>query len=139
MAVKKILFMCKWNRFRSRIALAYFKKAINSIKGKKPSVIAKSAGLIRGTYPLSENQVSIAKKYGLDIKGKPEGISHDLLRWADVLVIVADDVPESIFKGKVKQIITWKISDSTEKDRKKIDKIIKATMLKVDGLIKRLK
>ena len=52
-----ILFVCRYNRFRSRTAEAYFKK-IN--KNKKIKV--KSAGIFKGNYPLSPIQVKTGKK-----------------------------------------------------------------------------
>ena len=64
-----ILFVCRYNRFRSRIAEAYFNK-IN----KNKNVKAKSAGLIKGS-PLNPRTVKVAKKFGLDIRGKTQGFN----------------------------------------------------------------
>ena len=83
----KILFVCKYNRFRSQIAESYFKK-IN--KNKK--VFVNSAGMIKGDYPLDKLQVSIGKRLGVDIGKKPEGMSINLLKEHDIIVIVADNV-----------------------------------------------
>ena len=46
---KSILFVCKYNRFRSRVAEAYFKK-IN----KNKNISVKSAGIIKGNLPLDK-------------------------------------------------------------------------------------
>lgn len=108
-----ILFICKYNRFRSKISEAYFNKLCsNQFK-------AKSAGLIRGNYPLDENQVKLARQAGIIMKGKPQGLSVDLLSWADILVIAADNIPISIFKNQKrygKRIISWKIPDAHHTD-----------------------
>ena len=61
-----VLFICKYNRFRSKVAEAYFK---NLIKEYDHEFKAKSAGIIRGQYPLDSNQIKIAKKFGIDKTG----------------------------------------------------------------------
>jgi len=50
--MKKILFVCKYNRFRSKTAEAFF----NLLKHNK-KIKAKSTGLIKGDYPLDPYQV----------------------------------------------------------------------------------
>jgi len=56
-----ILFVCKWNRFRSKLAEAYFKKV-----NKNKKIKVKSAGLIKG-WPLSKNQIRLAEKFDIKI------------------------------------------------------------------------
>ena len=131
-----ILFICRHNRFRSRVAEAYFNK-INKNKKNK----AKSAGLFIGKYPLSKLQVSIAKKLGISINGKPKPISTDLLKQQDMIVIVADDVPAKLFRySEMKyKILIWKIKDEYNGNKKNIENIIKSIMKKVDNLVKVLK
>ena len=80
---KNLLFVCRYNRFRSRIAEAYFRK-IN--KNKKIKV--KSAGLIKGER-LSKGSIRTAKKFGLNIKGKIQGLSSPIMAWQNIVVIVA--------------------------------------------------
>jgi len=126
-----ILFVCKYNRFRSRIAESYFKK-INKNKTFK----VKSAGLFKGR-PISKFQQKVAKEIGLNIKGKPQGLSTKLLIWQDVMIIVADDVPQSIFNNKEygKKTIVWKLPDALVDNKKQTANLIKAIMKKVDKLI----
>ena len=132
-----ILFVCRYNRFRSRIAEAYFKK-IN--KNKKIKV--KSAGIFRGSYPLDKLQVNLAKKFGITIKGKPQRLSTDLLKWQDIIVNVANDVPNSLFEDNVKiykkKSIYWKIPDETRGNKKNINNIVKLIMKKTDVLVNNL-
>ena len=136
--MKKInnLFVCKFNRFRSKIAEAYFNK-INKNKNHK----AKSAGLIRGRYPLDVNQVAIAKKLGINLKGKPQGLTTDLLIWADIFIIVANDVPKNIFEYKKynKKMIVWKIKDADSKNNTGIRKTINEIKNKIEKIVKKLK
>ena len=122
---KKILFVCKYNRFRSRIAEAYFNK-IN----KNKNIIAKSAGIIRGNS-LDSKLINLAKKFGLNIRGKPKNLSIDLLKWQNMIVVVADNVPASLFKkrwARGKKLIIWKIPDREESVKpiiKKVNKLLR--------------
>ena len=112
--VKKILFVCKFNRFRSKVAEAYFNK-IN----KNKNIAVKSAGLFAGSYPLDSQQVKLAKKFGIKIKKKPRAMSAKLLSKINKIIIVADDVPKNLFlfKGKYLQEVTiWKIKDEFGKE-----------------------
>ena len=129
-----ILFVCKYNRFRSLVAEAYFKK-INKNKKIKVS----SAGIIRGN-PVSKLSLRTSKELGIKINKKPKGISSKLLSRQDLIVIVADDVPKRIFKfadkGYITRTVVWKIADVKGKDRTNINKkkIIKEIIKRVDNL-----
>ena len=132
----KILFVCKHNKFRSLVAEAYFKK-IN----KNKSIIVSSAGLIRGDLPLEKKTAEAMKEFGLDVKRKPEGLSIDLIRKQNLIIIVADDVPKNTFDRKeyinfkTTKIIVWEIPDNPGATSIiKIRKIIKAVMKKVEQL-----
>jgi len=126
--MKKILFICKYNRFRSRVAEAYFNK-IN----KNKSIKAESAGIVRGSA-LNKKQIAVAKKeLGIDISGKPRSLTTKLLKWQDIIVIVADDVPPALFKENKKygkKLIEWKIKDSLNS--------IKSIVTKVNKLVRTL-
>jgi protein-tyrosine-phosphatase len=130
-----ILFVCKYNRFRSRVAEAYFNQ-INTNKNIK----AKSRGIIRGDYPLNRTEVSAAKKLGIDISGKPLAIDVDLLKRTDLVIIVADNVPKEVFYTTFKKrAIVWRIRDLEYKDGKDlIERKIKRIMRKVRKLSKKL-
>ena len=125
-----ILFVCRFNRTRSRIAEAYFKK-IN----KNKNIKIKSAGLFKGRSVGNED-IKLAKKFGIDIRGKVRAISSKLLVWQNLIIIVADDVPKSIFKRGARNIIVWKIKDSQY--QKDPEKLVKDIIKKVDKLSKKL-
>jgi len=130
-----ILFVCRYNRFRSRIAEAYFKK-IN----KNNKIKAKSAGLIRG-QSLSKFTVGVAKDFGLDINGKVKGLSSKLMVWQNLTVVVANDVPVEVFdknKRYGKRVIAWGIKDTKYEKKGEIKKLIKIIMKKVYKLNKEL-
>ena len=131
-----ILFVCRYNRFRSRIAEAYFKK-IN----KNKNIQIKSAGLFKG-QSLSPRTVKEAKKLGLNINGKVQGLSSSLMIWQNITVVVANDVPKKVFdknKKYGKKVIIWKIKDTDYKNTKKTEELIKSIMKKIDKLNKKLK
>jgi protein-tyrosine-phosphatase len=130
-----ILFVCKYNRFRSRVAEVYFKK-INKNKNFKVF----SRGIIKGDYPLNRTEVSIAKKCGLDISGKPKGLEIELLKKIDLIVIVADNVPKEVFYTTFKgRVIVWRIRDLEHGDGKDlIERKIIRIMGKVRKLLKKL-
>ncbi len=130
-----ILFICKYNVFRSRVAEVYFNK-IN----KNKNIKAKSAGIIAGGV-MDEKQRVAVKKAGMDLKGKPKGLNIKILKWQNVTVIVANDVPPLIFKRNKKngkKTIVWKIKDTQDKERKDVPKIIGEIKKKVEELNKKI-
>jgi len=131
----RILFVCKYNRFRSRVAEAYFNK-IN----KNNNFKAFSRGVIIGDYPLNRTEVSMAKKLGIDISGRPKGMEIELLKKIDLVVIVADNVPKEVFYTTFKgRVIVWRIRDLEHGDGKDlIERKIIRIMGKVRKLLKKL-
>ena len=138
--VKTILFICKWNRFRSQFSEKYFNK-INSNKKFR----AKSVGMIRLNRPLTKDERDrnqwIKNKYGLRLGKISKGINFKDLEEAYRIIVVADDVPVDFLKnGKWKdKLIIWKIKDVAVFDKKNIDKMIAEMKKKVDNLIKNLR
>ena len=132
-----ILFVCKYNKFRSQIAESYFKK-IN--KNKK--IKAVSRGIFVGRYPLDKLQVAAAKKLGIAINSRPKPITTKLLRKQDLIIIVADNVPRSLFiyKGKYpRKTISWGIPDEQNDNKERTEKVIKRIKKKVEELVEQLK
>lgn len=134
----KILFICKYNAFRSRIAEEYFKK-IN--KNSKIEVI--SRGILMGGKPNKE-AVEIPKELlGITInKRKSLPLNLQELIEADLIVIVANDVPKKIFDYQLvplqKKLIIWKIKDEQKRNKRNIKKIVFSIKRKVDELNKKL-
>jgi len=127
----KILFVCKHNRFRSKVAEAYFKK-INRNKNIK----AASAGIFIGN-PVAKSVIEIGKKYGLKINPVSRGLREDYLNEFDLFVIVANNVPECLF-NRAKKVIVWKIRDVSQNNKEGIEDIMKKIFKKVDELNKKL-
>jgi protein-tyrosine-phosphatase len=118
---KIILFVCKYNRFRSKIAEAFFKKYY---PGNEYSVM--SSGVLPGHYPLEKNQIIAAKKFGIRLSGRPKPTTTDLLRKIDMMIIVADDVPVDLFNnahfGRREE--RWEIRDNTLETKKTAEEVI---------------
>jgi len=127
-----LIFVCKYNRFRSRTAEAYFKK-IN----KNKNIHVSSAGVFKGE-PVVKNVINIGKKYGINTNGKPRGLREDEFVKTDLIVIVADNVPASLFK-RFKKVIVWKIPDTTQDNKLRIEEIMKQIFKKVDVLARQLR
>ena len=132
--MKKILFICKYNRFRSRLAERYFNKL-----NKNKKIKARSAGIIRGN-PIDKIQAAVSKEEGIDISGKPTGVTSKMLGWQDTIIIVANDVPPALFDPKKyrKKMIIWKIPDTTTNRKTDIRRIIKSIKIKVEELVKKV-
>ena len=134
--VKKILFICKYNRFRSKIAEYFFNKY-----NKNPRYVAKSAGIIRGA-PVDLKEKKMCRKYDIILKDPTQGLSTNLLKWQDTTIIVANDVPASIFKDNKrngKELIVWKIPDTKSDNEARIKKIIEMIRNKITRYVGRLK
>lgn len=128
MSKKTILFVCKHNRFRSKVAEAFFNKF-----NKNVNYAAVSAGLIPGTYPLDETQVRIAKEFGIKLSGRPKPITTDLLKKINLMIIVADNVPAEIFNNQKygRKEIVWSIGDDYTGRNEDISNIINKIRKKV--------
>lgn len=133
MKEKHILFVCKYHRFRSKVAEAWFRKL-----NKNQNLKVKSAGVIRGS-PIDNEIFEACRKVGIKISNKREGLSTDLLTWQDVLIIVADDVPLKLFSNEKygKQTLVWKIKD-TDGDVDAMIPIIMDIGIKVKKLLEDL-
>ena len=143
-----LLFICKHNIFRSKVAEAYFKK-IN----KNKNIHVDSAGFIKGAWtkmPLHiiriiNKQKEASKKRGFKLKIQSKELSIDLLKKQDLIIIISDDLPNIFqvkeYAKKDLKVKKWKIKDidSNNYSEKKLDYAIDQIMKKVDQLVKELK
>jgi protein-tyrosine-phosphatase len=138
MKKKNILFVCKYNRFRSKIAEFYLNKARNNLK-------AKSAGIIRVNRGLSSKEEKrnkyLKKEFGIIINSKSRGINYKLLKKSDLIIIVADDVPKIIFNNKnwKDKILIWKIPDEEGANKRNIKKIVFNIKKNINKLVEEIK
>ena len=120
-----VLFICKYNRFRSKAAEGLLKKL-------RPQESVRSAGIIPGLPP-DEDIVQALDAGGVGSSGidcETRGVDFNALMWADEIIIVANDVPAGLFNyfiGLGKRVLTWDIQDSIdgEPPREKVLDIIK--------------
>lgn len=128
----KILFICRFNRFRSVLAEGLFKKLNKNKKHK-----AKSAGLIKGSQ-IDKNTKQIAKDLKIKIKAKPQTLSSKILAWQDMIVIIADNVSLDLFEHQkyIKKMKVYKIHDAKSDYHAKAvaKKVERAITEFVDGL-----
>lgn len=135
----KILFVCKYNRFRSKVAEAYFNK-IN----KNPRIKVESAGIIQvdKTLTASEKRRNqyIRKEFNLNLSPISKGLKVRLLEKTDKIIVVANDIPKIIFNNPndTSKLIIWKIKDERAGDIKKVDKLTRKIINKVNTLVKQL-
>ena len=122
----KILFVCRHNRFRSKTAEALLMHYDKKIK-------VKSAGVELDLPYVAQGVKEVLKEYGIKkVKDKPTFINNKLLKWADKIIVVADNVDTRAFpKEKVE---VWKISDCDQDDVEGI----KLRVREIDNKVKRM-
>ncbi|MDO8556044.1 MAG: hypothetical protein Q7R96_02615 [Nanoarchaeota archaeon] len=133
--MKKILFVCKFNRFRSQIASGWFNK-LNTNK----NYFATSAGVIKGSS-IGVEVKDYASKNKLKLSS-PRGLERSWLNSQDMIVIVANDVHPSIFKtlkSVGKRIVVWKINDVNESGKGEFMLTINKIKSRVQKLVQSLK
>jgi len=127
----KILFVCRHNRFRSKLAEGFFNKY-----NKKKNNKAISRGVFKDIN-VANSVVKIAREKKIKLSGR---ISRPMTRnemiSSDLIVIVANDVPKSLFPGK--KVLVWKFADTDQRDVKEIRKTAEQIEKKVKGLIRRI-
>ena len=129
-----LLFLCKYNRFRSKVAEAIFLK-LNKDKG----IEVKSAGVLIDLMRqyVAQSVIKELKRRGYAIRDEQSRRVDDyLLLWADKIIIVANNVHIDLFKKYKNKIDIWKIEDADEKEEGAIKRIIGEIEKRVKGLIK---
>jgi protein-tyrosine-phosphatase len=135
----KILFVCKYNRFRSKVAEIYLKK-VNKTKG----VLVRSRGIIEVNKPLDSAERKrnkyLKKQFGFVLYGKSLSVDVKSLLWADRIIIVADDIPAVLFNSTKwrDKIEVWKVPDEKADNIRNINKSVGIIIKKVDALVKKL-
>ena len=133
-----ILFICKYNVFRSRVAEEYFKK-IN----KNPEINVISRGFIIGGKSDKEQRYISKELLGINIGERdPMPLRLQELIESDLIIVVANDIPKIIFNyqsmPRTDKLIIWKIKDEQKRNTRNINRIVLNIKRKVDDLNKRL-
>jgi protein-tyrosine-phosphatase len=137
MEEKKILFVCKFNQTRSQMARGLFEK-LNKNKNLKVD----SAGIIKanGSKDLMEDLNYVFKKHNLKRK-KSKQLSKELLNKQDIIIVVADDVPVSLFSSQKSQgikIIKWVTKDGHKHTAKTRKERLEKVYLEIEKRVKKL-
>ncbi len=128
----KVLFVCRHNRFRSKVAEAIFKK---NNKNKKFKV--RSRATFPDYIPVAENVQKVLEEKGVKrINKYPKKLRKEDVEWADLIVVVANEVDRS-FKNK--KTLNWKVSDTNQSDVEGIRKRTDIIERKVLQLLKAVK
>jgi len=126
-----ILFVCRHNRFRSKVAEALFKKY-----NKNKKIKVDSCGIDLDYILVAKNVVKVLKIFGIKrVNRHPKKINDKLIERADLIVIVADNVSRRTFKKYEKRVIVWKISDTDQNNYKGILKRTKLIEKRIKKLI----
>jgi protein-tyrosine-phosphatase len=127
----KILFICKHNIFRSRVA----EEAMKRISNHEIT----SGGIIRYDGNMNKAQQEVCKEFDLILPNQSKTLDLGNLRAQDLIIIVADDVPQAIFEHpeyNLKEIRRWEIKDVDSRylEKKNIRNIVGEIIRKVDEL-----
>ena len=134
----KILFVCKFNRYRSNVALALFNKY-----NKNQNVIAKASGVVQGP-PVLEKMERVANEFGVSLNKKPKHLTEYDYSWADLVVTIGNDLPSIVFEhisGRPRKVISWELADVEQFDLDYYGKTMKLTAEienRVKGLLRDL-
>jgi protein-tyrosine-phosphatase len=130
-----ILFICKYNRFRSKVAEAVFSKL-----NKNKEIKFKSAGIrpdVLRPY-VAQSVINLLAEKGYRVVDEASHqVSEQLVAWADKIVIAADNVHPDLFPREKREV--WEIEDADESETDRIRKTIVQIEKKVKDLIKSLK
>jgi len=123
-----ILFVCRYNRFRSRVAEAFF-----NYYNKNKKIHVKSAGtnVDQLGFPIMSGAREALKKLNIpcDLEMGAQQLDSNLINWADKIYVVADDVSlEDIPSKKTIQfniIDAWTNESVILKTIKSVEKSVK--------------
>jgi protein-tyrosine-phosphatase len=121
-----ILLVCKYNRFRSKIAEAFFKKLTDHK--------VKSAGIIKG-LPIDDEIYLCAEMFGLKLAKSIRTLDWDTLMWQDMIIIVSSNVPKKLFEDVrlVKEMRVWEIPDTIGRENRiEVIKLIENKVMRFD-------
>lgn len=122
-----ILFVCKYNRFRSKVAEAFFNRY-----NKRKNVQTQSAGiLVDEIRPFPADRVIKAmESLHAPITNIPSRkITDEMIKWADKIIIAADNVSPDYFPPE--KTIVWEIKDASENNIRATKKSIESIRKKV--------
>ncbi|MEK6896123.1 MAG: hypothetical protein AABX12_01545 [Nanoarchaeota archaeon] len=125
-----VLFICKHNRFRSKVAEALFRKQVSSGE-------VKSAGINLDLPYVAPLVKKVLREQGLEADNTPRMITPELIDWADKIIIVADNVDAALFpESKVER---WAVTDCNQDDEDGIRLRVRDIDKRVNALARRIR
>jgi arsenate reductase len=128
--VRKVLFVCVQNSFRSQVAEAFF----NS--NPPPGWVAVSAGP-KPADRINPKAVQLMKERGIDISGgKPKKLTGKIEAEAEIAVIVCSGSECPVIN--VKHVENWGIEDPAEMSLEDARRVVDKIEERVRGLVERI-
>ncbi|MEM2100332.1 MAG: low molecular weight phosphatase family protein [Thermoproteota archaeon] len=128
--VRKVLFICVQNSFRSQVAEAFFNA------NPPAGWVAVSAGP-KPANTINPKAVQLMEERGIDISSrKPKKLTREIEVEADIAVIVCSGSECPVVS--VKHVENWGIEDPAEKSIEDARKIVDKIWRKVSDLVERI-
>ena len=125
-----LLFVCKHNRFRSKVAEVLFKKYL-------PRAHVKSAGIKLDLLYVAPLVKKVRGENGVEADNTPRAITPELIDWTDKIIIVADNVDAGIFPAA--KVERWGVSDCDQDDEEGIRLRVRDIEQRVKAFASRIK
>jgi protein-tyrosine-phosphatase len=139
----KILFICKHNRFRSKVAEALFNNLIKKQRNKdnkKITAFSRGVSLDKQRMYVAVNVKKALRRFGVGrVDNMPRKLTKKDIKIADLIIVSADNVKLSRKLIKGKKIIYWNIKDTSQSNYTGILARVKIIRKKVWGLIRSLR
>src|SRR3989344_7388023 len=130
----KILFVCKYNRFRSKVAESLLLKYCAD---EDIDINVDSCGILIDEdrpYVAEITKILLAQKKAHVHDERSKRVTPYLISWADKIIIVADNVLlEGVFPKHKTEV--WSVHDASEHDTLMVSKIIADIDIKVKDLV----
>lgn len=129
----RILFVCKHNRFRSKVAEAFF----NYYDNGNNEIKTRGVHLDELRPFVADIVKKVLKEKGIFVKDEtPRLIDDKAIKWADKIIIVADNVVLDGFPRE--KVEVWKIRDAHEADVRDVRRAIEQIEKMVRKLVEEL-
>lgn len=128
--MSRVLFVCLHNAGRSQMSQAWFERAA---AGRHE---ARSAGTEPADH-VHTNVVAAMREAGIDLeRRKPQLLTDELARWADVVVTMGCGDACPVIPGK--RYIDWELLDPSDLPVEDVRAIREDIRVRVEGLVKDL-
>lgn len=133
--MKKVLFVCKHNRFRSKVAEAFFNKFVRE-NGKK--AVCESVGFLldlKSPFVAGSVKLAVEKRGAKILRDEPRQITLPGIEGFDLIVCLTDSVNKDFFCDRA-PVEIWNIDDTSADDFEGIERIVENIEIKVEDLVK---